>query len=108
MIIADSSAWIDFFRGIECSHVNQLENAITSNNNGFVVDGPTTDFSSETTTVKFWASTDPTGVLDNETPVAGVYQMGSANDLVYLRNIVDQNEIQEKLLPVVRQKEQLA
>lgn len=31
MIIADSSAWIDFFRGIECSHVNQLENAITSN-----------------------------------------------------------------------------
>ncbi len=31
MIIADSSAWIDFFRGIECSHVSLLENALINN-----------------------------------------------------------------------------
>lgn len=31
MIIADSSVWIDFFRGTECSHVNHLESALFNN-----------------------------------------------------------------------------
>lgn len=36
------------------------------------------------------------------------YELDPSISFVYLRNIVDQNEIGEKLLPVVRQKEQLA
>ena len=31
MIIADTSAWIDFFRGVEAPHVASLENALLGN-----------------------------------------------------------------------------
>jgi len=30
MIIADTSVWIDFFRGLDVPHVNRLENALIS------------------------------------------------------------------------------
>ena len=36
------------------------------------------------------------------------YELDPSITFVYLRNIVDHNEIEDKLLPVVRQKEQLA
>ena len=69
------------------NNFSNIENAVTSaNNNGFVINPVNTDFSASTTTVKVWASSDPTGVLDDEAPSPTAYTFGSGNDLIYLRN----------------------
>ena len=69
------------------NNFSNIENAVTSaNNNGFIINPANTDFSASTTTVKVWASSDPTGVLDDEAPASTPYTFGSGDDLIYLRN----------------------